>query len=152
MVDLETVFERLSGVPIRIFQEGEAVLTEGTRTERLYFLLQGEIDVVKDGWHISRVSKPGAVFGDMAVLRNQPHSADVIAVTRSSFFTVDDAESFLRDEPLVALYVAVVQSGRLDSANRSLIAARQKFAETGDGNQQFLEALEEIGAALNRAA
>ena len=79
VVDVESVFERLSGFPIRTFNRGELLLADGSWTGQLLFLLQGAVDVVKDGWH-----KPGAVFGDMAVLRDQPHSADVVAFQRSS--------------------------------------------------------------------
>jgi CRP/FNR family cyclic AMP-dependent transcriptional regulator len=152
MVDLESVFERLSGFPIRIFEEGELVLPQGGRTGQLLFLLQGAIDVVKDGWHIARIAKPGAVFGDMAVLRDQPHSADVVAIERSSLFVVSDAASFLRTEPLIALYVAVVQSGRLDAANRSVIAARSQLVANGKQDPGFVAMLDEIGAALHRIA
>lgn len=152
VVDVESVFERLSGFPIRTFSEGELLLAEGSWTGQLLFLLQGAVDVVKDGWHIARVEKPGAVFGDMAVLRDQPHSADVIAFQRSSFFMVDDAASFLQAEPLVALYIAVVQSGRLDAANRSLIAAKSQFAGNSQKDRAFVATLDKIGAALRRAA
>jgi CRP/FNR family cyclic AMP-dependent transcriptional regulator len=152
MVDLESVFERLSGFPIRIFEEGELVLPQGGRTGQLLFLLQGAIDVVKDGWHIARIAKPGAVFGDMAVLRDQPHSADVVAIERSSLFVVSDAASFLRTEPLIALYVAVVQSGRLDAANRSVITARSQLVADGKQDPGFVAMLDEIGAALHRIA
>jgi CRP/FNR family transcriptional regulator, cyclic AMP receptor protein len=152
MVDLESVFERLSGFPIRIFEEGELVLPQGGRTGQLLFLLQGAIDVIKDGWHIARIAKPGAVFGDMAVLRDQPHSADVVAIERSSVFVVSDAASFLRTEPLIALYVAVVQSGRLDAANRSVIAARSQLVANGKQDPGFVAILDEIGAALHRVA
>jgi CRP-like cAMP-binding protein len=152
MVDLESVFERLSGFPIRIFEEGELVLPQGGRTGQLLFLLQGAIDVVKDGWHIARIAKPGAVFGDMAVLRDQPHSADVVAIERSSLFVVNDAASFLRTEPLIALYVAMVQSGRLDAANRSVIAARSQLVANGKQDPGFVAMLDEIGAALHRVA
>ena len=53
MVDLESVFDRLSGSPIRTFREGERVLVQGGRTGQLLFLLRGAVDVVKDGWHIA---------------------------------------------------------------------------------------------------
>ena len=152
LVDLESVFERLSGFPIQIFEEGELELPQGGRTGQLLFLLQGAIDVVKDGWHIARIAKPGAVFGDMAVLRDQPHSADVVAIERSSLFVVSDAASFLRTEPLIALYVAVVQSGRLDAANRSVIAARSQLVANGKQDPGFVAMLDGIEAALHRAA
>jgi CRP-like cAMP-binding protein len=152
VVDLEAVFERLSGFPIRSFEEGELVLAEGSTTGRLLFLIQGAVDVTKDGWHIARIAKPGAVFGEMAALGEQPHSADVVAIQKSAFFVVDDATAFLRTEPLVTLYVAVVQSQRLDAANRALIAARSQFAGTDQRGRKFTAALDKIEAALHAAA
>ena len=110
MVDLEAVFERLSAFPILVFEQGDVVLAEGSTTGRLLFLIQGAVDVVKDQWQIAHVVEPGAVFGDMAALRGQPHSADVIAAQPSSFFVIDNAATFLKNEPLIALYVAVIQS------------------------------------------
>jgi CRP/FNR family transcriptional regulator, cyclic AMP receptor protein len=88
----------------------------------------------------------------MAVLRDQPHSADVVAIERSSLFVVSDAASFLRTEPLIALYVAVVQSGRLDAANRSVIAARTQLVANGKQDPGIVAMLDEIGAALHRIA
>jgi CRP/FNR family cyclic AMP-dependent transcriptional regulator len=152
MVDLESVFDRLSASPIRTFEKGELVLAEGTKTGHLLFLIQGAVDIAKNGWHIARVDKPGAMFGEMAAFRGQPHSADVVAIARSSFFVVSDAVSFLRSEPLIALYIAGVQSDRLDAANRNLIAARSEFTAMGQRGQTFVAALDTIGAALHAAA
>ena len=42
-----------------------------------------------------RVTEPGAVFGELSVLLDQPHTADVRAVTASQFH-VADAASLLR--------------------------------------------------------
>jgi CRP-like cAMP-binding protein len=149
MVDLEAVFERLSAFPILVFEPGDVVLSEGSATGRLLFLIQGAVDVVKDQWQIARVVEPGAVFGDMAALRGQPHSADVIAAQPSSFFVIDNAATFLRNEPLIALYVAVIQSARLDAVNRHLIDARRQLAATGQQNAMFNAVLDRIGSALH---
>ncbi len=151
IVDLDMVFQRLYNFPILTFDEGDAVLTEGRTTGRLLFLIQGAVDVVKDKWHIARVAAPGAVFGDMAALRGQPHSANVLAVRTSTFFVVDAAASCLRTDPLIALYVAVVQSGRLDAANRHLIAARCQLAAQGQRHRTCVAALDRIGGALHEA-
>ena len=88
----------------------------------------------------------------MAVLRDQPHSADVVVFQTSSFFVVNHAASFLSTEPLVALYIAGVQSERLDAANRSLIAARSQFAGMGQRYRTFVATLDTIGTALQAAA
>jgi CRP/FNR family cyclic AMP-dependent transcriptional regulator len=152
MVDLEAVFERLSAFPILVFEQGDMVLAEGSATGRLLFLIQGAVDVVKDQWQIARVVEPGAVFGDMAALRGQPHSANVIAVQPSSFFVIDHAATFLRTEPLIALYVAVIQSGRLDAVNRHLIDARRQLIASGQQDTMFSAVLDRIGSALHARA
>ena len=152
MVDLEAVFERLSAFPILVFEQGDMVLAEGSATGRLLFLIQGAVDVVKDHWQIARVVEPGAVFGDMAALRGQPHSANVVAVQPSSFFVIDNAATFLRTEPLIALYVAVIQSGRLDAVNRYLIDARRQLIESGQQDTMFSAVLDRIGSALHARA
>ena len=152
MVDLEAVFERLSAFPILVFEQGDVVLAEGSATGRLLFLIQGAVEVVKDQWQIAHVVEPGAVFGDMAALRGQPHSADVIAVQPSSFFAIDNAATFLRNEPLIALYVAVIQSARLDAVNRHLIDAKRQLAATGQQDSMFNAVLDRIGSALHARA
>jgi CRP-like cAMP-binding protein len=151
LVELEWVFERLSACPIRSFEKGELALAEGTKTGRLLFLIRGAVGVVKDGWHIARIDKPGAVLGDMAALRDQPHSADVVVFQTSTFFEVKDAADFLSTEPLIALYIAGVQSERLDAANRSLIAARSQFTAAGQRHRAFVATLDTLGAALRAA-
>jgi CRP-like cAMP-binding protein len=148
IVDLEIVFERLSALPILHFDEGDIVLADGGTTGQLLFLVQGAVDVLKDDRHIARVSEPGAVFGDMAALRSRPHAADVVAVRPSSFFVVRDAAAFLKAEPLIALYVAAIQSGRLDAGNRHLIAARTQIAAQGQRHRTCVAALDRIGTAL----
>jgi CRP/FNR family transcriptional regulator, cyclic AMP receptor protein len=152
IVELRPVLERLAGLPILTFESGDVVLFEGSMTGRLLFLIRGAVDVVKDDRVIARVSETGAVFGAMAVLRGRPHSANVLAVQPSSFYVVADAETFLKREPLVALYVAVVQSGRLDALNRDLIEARKRPARAGQRRGRLAEMLDKIGGALRPAA
>jgi CRP-like cAMP-binding protein len=152
IVELRPVLERISGFPILTFEAGDIVLSEGSMTGRLLFLIHGTVEVVKGDWTIARMSEMGAVFGDMAVLQGRPHSANVVALQPSSFHVVDDAEAFLKREPLVALYVAVVQSSRIDAANLALIEARTQLAEAGDRRGLFAGVLDKIGGALHAHA
>jgi CRP-like cAMP-binding protein len=45
-------------------------------TGGLLFLKSGAVEVIKDGVQIASVSAPGAVFGELAVLLDQPHTAE----------------------------------------------------------------------------
>ena len=142
------VLEKVSDFPLRAFERGDIVLSEGSDTHRLLFLNRGAVDVVKGEVQLTRVSEPGAVFGDMSVLLGQPHSADVLAAEPCSFYIVDQAEEFLRKEPLVALYVATVLARRLDEVNGHLIQVWGRSSEPEQRRRFFTETLRKIAAAL----
>ncbi len=80
------VFQKsLSALPLKIFQAGETVLAAGSKTGQLLILRKGLVAVIKDGVETARVTDPGAVFGELSALLNQPHSAegaDILAVSR----------------------------------------------------------------------
>jgi CRP-like cAMP-binding protein len=147
IVEPAQVLEKLSGFPQRAFERGDVILSAGSDTHRLLFLNRGAVDVVKDEVQLTRVTEPGAVFGDMSVLLGQPHSADVLAVAPSSFYIVDHAEGFLRQEPLVALYVATVLARRLDEVNRHLIEVWGRPSEV-EQRRGFVDTLRKIAGAL----
>jgi CRP/FNR family cyclic AMP-dependent transcriptional regulator len=148
IVEPSQVLEKVSGFPLRAFERGDIVLSEGSATHRLLFLNRGVVDVVKDEVQLTRVTEPGAVFGDMSVLLGQPHTADVLAAESSSFYIVDHAEDFLRKEPLVALYVATVLATRLDEVNRQLIEAWGRSAEPEHRRRFLAETLRKLAATL----
>jgi len=147
IVEPSQVLEKVSGFALRAFERGDVVLSEGSDTDRLLFLNRGTVDVVKDEVQLTRISEPGAVFGDMSVLLGEPHSADVLAAAPSSFYIVDHAEGFLRQEPLVALYVATVLARRLDEVNRHLIEVWGRSSEP-EQRRRFVETLRKIASAL----
>src|SRR5690242_17098783 len=66
------------------------------------FLKSGAVEVVKDGVQLAEVSAPGAVFGELALLMDQPHTADVRA-TEQSEFHVADAQMLRTGDSTVSL-------------------------------------------------
>ena len=72
------------------------------------------------------MAEPGAVFGELSVLLDRPHTADVRAVATSQFHVVD-AATLLWCDPIALLYLAAVLARRLDSANRRLIELKRRF-------------------------
>jgi CRP/FNR family transcriptional regulator, cyclic AMP receptor protein len=111
---------KLAGFPIATYQAGETVLSAASKTGRLLILKKGAVAVLREGFEIATVRHPGAVFGELAVLLDQPHMADVRALEASEFH-VADAASLLRIDPIALLYVATVLARRLDDANQALI-------------------------------
>jgi CRP/FNR family cyclic AMP-dependent transcriptional regulator len=120
------VFQRkLAGFPIATYQAGETVLTAASTTGRLLILRKGAVAVLNEGVKIATVTEPGAVFGELSVLLDQPHMADVRALEASQFH-VADAATLLRVDPIALLYVATVLARRLDDANQALIELRRQ--------------------------
>jgi CRP/FNR family transcriptional regulator, cyclic AMP receptor protein len=142
------VLAKLVDFPIRVFEQGDVVLSEGSVTGRLLFLKQGLVDIVMEGVDLTRVSEPGAVFGEIGVLLGQPHTADVLAVQPASFYIVEDADAFLKAEPLVALYIAMVLAQRLNVVNHLVIEAKSRAAEEGQRRGFLMETLDRLGRAL----
>jgi CRP-like cAMP-binding protein len=138
---------QLASLPIVSFAAGETVLASGSTSGRLLFLERGAVEVVKDGVRITRVAEPGAVFGEMSALLDQPHSADVKAIAPSTFHVVEGGSAFLRKHPAAAHAVAVILAQRLDALNRYLVDVRNQFREL-DGHVGMLD--EVIDAIVNK--
>ncbi len=120
------VFQRkLAGFPLATYQAGETLLTAASTTGRLLILRRGAVTVVRDGVEIAKVTEPGAVFGELSALLDQPHTAEVRALEASQFY-VADAATLLRVDPIALLYVATVLARRLDDANQALIELKRQ--------------------------
>jgi CRP/FNR family cyclic AMP-dependent transcriptional regulator len=124
----------------------EAVLTAGSKTGRLLFLRSGAVEVVKDEVQIANVSAPGSVFGEQAVLLDQPHTADVRTLEQSEFY-VADAPTMLAGDPTVALYIAAILARRLDAANRSLIEVKRQL-QAGEPRSVIGKTVEKVEELL----
>jgi CRP-like cAMP-binding protein len=122
--DVAAFERRLAGLPVMTYPAHEVVLAAGSKTGRLFFLRSGAVEVIKDGVQIAKVAALGSVFGDQAVLLDQPHTADVRTLEQSEFYVADAS---LLAIPTVALYVAAILARRLDSANRSLIEIKHQL-------------------------
>jgi hypothetical protein len=59
------------------FADGDWLIREGLPGGRFYVLVSGEVMVLKGETEITRVSEPGAVFGEMSALLDLPYSASV---------------------------------------------------------------------------
>jgi CRP/FNR family cyclic AMP-dependent transcriptional regulator len=141
------LFQRkLGGFPIATYQAGETVIAAASTSGRLLILRMGAVAVLRDGVEIATVREPGAVFGELSVLLDQPHSADVRALEVSQFH-VADAATLLRVDPIALLYVATVLARRLDDANQALIELRRQL-EAGRPRTMIEKTAEEIEGLL----
>ena len=116
----------LANLPLVTYQPGETVIVDGSKTGRLMILKKGNVAILKENTEIARVAEPGAVFGELSILLDQPHTADVRALETSQFH-VANATTLLAENPIAVLYVATTLAHRLDSANHALIQLKTNF-------------------------
>jgi CRP-like cAMP-binding protein len=104
--DREVWEKRLAMLPLARYEAGETVFAEGTKTGRLLILKSGAVSIFKGDIEFAPVAEPGAVFGELSALLDEPHSADVRALETSEFHLAD-ATTLLQD-PVALLYVTMV--------------------------------------------
>ena len=140
--DPEAIQECLSALPLTKFKPGEVVLLAGSRSEQLLFLKKGTVAVVKDGIEIIRVTESGAVFGELSILLNQPHTADVRAVEPSQFYVAN--ADILAREPTILFYVASILGRRLNATNRVFVELKTqlKSGQRGGLVEKTMEKME----------
>jgi CRP/FNR family transcriptional regulator, cyclic AMP receptor protein len=142
--DMAVFQRRLATLPLATYQAGETVLSAASTAGRL--LILKEVAVVKEGVEIAKVTDPGAVFGELSVLLDQPHTADVRALEASQFH-VADAATILRVDPIALLCVATVLAQRLDSANRGLLELKRQV-QAGEPRSVIGQTVEKIEEML----
>jgi len=87
---------------------GEHILTEGELCHGLYFVMRGQVRLVKtaaDGReHVLRVLGPGATFNDIAVFDGGPNSDSVVAVgpTRIGYVPTATMQQLIERYPQIA--------------------------------------------------
>src|SRR5262249_38786673 len=145
--DAATIQKRLAMLPVSRYEPGEMVIAAGETTGRLLLLRQGSVEAVKEGTQVARISEPGAVFGELAALLDQPHTADVRALERSEF-SVADAATLFSGDPTAALYIAAIVAGRLDAANGALVEVKRQL-EAGTPRATVARTVDRIAQLLS---
>ncbi|UFZ06063.1 cyclic nucleotide-binding domain-containing protein [Bradyrhizobium ontarionense] len=115
----------------RTIAAGVDLLEEGHSTGHLYVLLDGRLEVIKAGATVALVSEPGAMFGEMSLLLEQPHTATVRAVTDCRICEIRDARRFLAENPEATLSIARMLAQRLNVANTYLADLKRQYAGHG---------------------
>lgn len=127
-----SILDKCQDTPLETLPQGTVLLPEGKTSGRLYVLQSGTVEVLRGDTQVAVVEEPGAVFGEMSVLLNRPHTATVRALTPISVYVFDDAERFLRSNPEIAFLIGRLLAGRLNAATTYLVDLKRQFEDHGD--------------------
>ena len=116
----------LAALPLVTYQAGETVIASGSKTGRLLILRKGTVAILKENTEIARVGEPGAIFGELSLFLDQPHTVDVRALETSQFY-VADATAFLARNPTAIVYLARALAKRLNAANHAFVQLKSQL-------------------------
>ena len=120
------------------FPAGSVVLEQGTQTGKLIVLKDGELEVTRDGRFISSTRSPGAIFGEMSLLLEKPHTATVSAVTDVECYVIEDALKVLEKHPSWTLQIARLLAQRVNNTTQQLMEARPGRDEEDDDDRLIM--------------
>jgi len=118
----DTSFGLLTGNDIesRYFKAGSTVFREGDEAHELFVIKSGKVRIQIGNRTLTELG-PDTIFGEMALIDNEPRSATAIAVTDVELVPVGE-EQFLflvSQTPYVALKVMRVLVQRLRATNKT---------------------------------
>jgi CRP-like cAMP-binding protein len=99
---------------------GMDLIEQGGRTGQLYVLKDGELEVIRDGKHVTTIRTPGSVIGEMSILLDAPQTATVRAVSEVDYFVIDNAIEVLRSHPDWLLQIARLLAQRVNATTAAL--------------------------------
>ena len=108
---LEHLASRL--VPLRV-EAGTVVVREGDAGDRFYIVVEGTLDVIQGGAHLTDLEQ-GGYFGEIALLRDVARTATVVATTNAVLYALDrdDFLAAVTGHPQSAEAAETVMSARL---------------------------------------
>lgn len=124
MNDIEA---NLKEFPLISLSSGEFLLTQGEKTDCLYFLHEGAVKILKDNYEVAIRSDKGAVLGEMSIMLDTEHSASVQCIQDSTFYCIEHPREYLENHPDVIWNIAQILSLRLFNLTQYLVDVKSQY-------------------------
>jgi CRP-like cAMP-binding protein len=119
------------GLPRRSLAAGSTIIEQGEIGGTIFVLVDGQVQIERDGTVLAVLDSPGAVLGEMSTVLDRPSSASVRAVTDVTLLVAVDGSAFLHQHPEVLLEVARTLATRLDNLTGHLVDVKRQYGEAG---------------------
>jgi len=109
---------------IREYHEGEIIFNEGDKGERMFYVVSGLVNIIKNGISINTM-KASEFFGEIAMLLNIPRTASAVVAapdTRLIIISRRNFETMLHDNPDIVMTILKSMAARLRSSDEHYCA------------------------------
>ncbi len=76
---------------VQNFDEGDPIIQRGDKDNWIYFLVNGKVNVRRDGEEVTTLKAPGDLFGEMRAIDGAARAASVTAAEATTCLAVDVA-------------------------------------------------------------
>jgi CRP-like cAMP-binding protein len=118
---LDAVLDEVGDLPQFRVEAGVDVVVAGDDRGQLLILVEGAVEVRRDGVVLDVVDEPGSVFGEVATLMHGPPTATVRTLRPSLFRGAGDPHTVLENSPMLTLAVAELLARRLDTTSQQVV-------------------------------
>lgn len=108
----------------KVFANGSRIFSEGDPGDGLYAVKTGSVEIAhvveSEARHVFSVFGPGVVFGEMAVIEDQPRSATAVAAEETALYFIprEEMRQLLQNSPSLAFNLLRMVSHRLREFNQ----------------------------------
>jgi len=128
MADINFKVDGLSEVK---FAKGDAVMVEGTKSNRVYLLKAGTVGVTAGGTEICKISQPLSIFGEIGALLDCAHSATVKTTEECTFYVIESLPAYCKANPESGIRIAEVLAQRLVNMNSHFVEFKNEITALG---------------------
>jgi CRP-like cAMP-binding protein len=138
------ILDYCKGRKAETFKSGTVLISEGGMDHKLFVLIDGQVEVIRDNTQVSYVDEPGSLFCEMSSLLDMPYSATVKALSTVKAYVIEEPLKFLASQPEIALEVASLLARRLYYTTSYLVDLQQQAA----GRREDLDLVDKILSKL----
>jgi CRP/FNR family cyclic AMP-dependent transcriptional regulator len=122
---MPSILDHCTRIGSERLRPGTVMLAKGQKTDRIYVLIEGEIDVSRGDICITSIKEPGSIFGEMSLFMDGPPTFTVTARSAVHVHVLGDARRFFRSEPEAAFLLARLLAHRLNAATGYFVDLKQ---------------------------
>ena len=126
------------------FREGDILLEEAVKSNHVYILIEGRLDIIKNIICVATVEEPGSVVGEMSAILDIPHTAQVCAKTFVKAYKIENGSDYFKSHPQLSWYVAKLLAQRLNATTTYLADLTKQFSGAGNHLEMVAEVIESL--------